>query len=367
MSMDKTSLLPISVPVSQGWKVIARNALFLVAGIVSAAGFAETVLSIAPVDNGLRVDIQNMERPIHLQPYYKYQRSSGWNFRSRQAGVFNDYGYIASSNFAGARDGILVIGNSYVQAADVAADANLHAILGGISKSRPVLGLGKDGASLGEYLAIAQWGIREFSPHTIVFVLIEGDVTRSTVPYPGLHHFQLGENGAMALVRSAYAKPAAWKYEAMRSSLAAYIVNNLKYKIHLQNLRIPSQSNSSAQDNDSKPPVGVDNISSAFISQLESVGGGHGIDLVILIDADRLAIYRHQIGSEDRDIDSFARHPSVRKLARVIALDSSFRKSFEQNGVKLDDSPFNYHWNAQGHAIAAREAAETLFAKQIQP
>ena len=88
--------------------------------------------------------------------------------------------------------------------------------------------------------------------------------------------------------------------------------------------------------------------------------------IAFLLDSDRYAIYKPEQASKRKDNpelhDYFLRQAKALGF-RVADLDPVFRRAYARDKIKFDYWPFDRHWNAVGHNIAASKAYQLLFSR----
>ena len=112
-------------------------------------------------------------------------------------------------------------------------------------------------------------------------------------------------------------------------------------------------------------PAAEREVADWFLSELARVSGVAPACTVLLIDADRYAIYEPRLAAAPKDSSATRRHLIERGQAlgfRVIDLEPVFRAEYARTRLKFDHWPIDRHWNLHGHAVAANAVLQTLFA-----
>ena len=99
---------------------------------------------------------------------------------------------------------LAIIGDSYVEAAQVANRKSMHGLLASRfdGKGR-IYGLGYSGAPLSQYLAFADFARNEFKPDAMAFVIIGNDFDESLLKYKSFCPPPLAHHAPPALGRRA--------------------------------------------------------------------------------------------------------------------------------------------------------------------
>ena len=210
---------------------------FAALGIAASAILVEVALHFAPVATGYGYLPLNVGNPVlRGTPFARYTYSLGWNFREVTHGNLNNEGFIADRDYFDSEAGsVLIIGDSYVQAAPIPEAQNLHAVMARKLQPVEVIGLSRSGGSLPDYLAMARWGILKYHPVAVVFVIVTGDVADSVKLKPDGYYFRRTSAG---LVQTRVDRPmlSPVKKALNRSKLFRYLYDNLAFAQNLHPL-----------------------------------------------------------------------------------------------------------------------------------
>ena len=87
--------------------------------------------------------------------------------------------------------------------------------------------------------------------------------------------------------------------------------------------------------------------------------------VVLLLDADRYALYKPELASKPKDAPEARQHliDEAQRLGYMVKdLGPVFEQRYALTREKFDHWPIDRHWNARGHGIAADQAFELLAA-----
>jgi hypothetical protein len=110
-------------------------------------------------------------------------------------GSTHNYRHFAPFDFVPGSKPVIVIGDSFVGAElnsyDNTLQRQLGKLLGGQER---VYGLGANGLSISDYLALSKMAAAEFSPTAVVILVVDGDITEGLEPQVGHYHFSIEAN-----------------------------------------------------------------------------------------------------------------------------------------------------------------------------
>jgi hypothetical protein len=207
-------------------------------GILMTVVFLKIIFRILPVTDATHAQPVHERAPyFHFLPDRDLTLSLGWNFSISNEKKVNNYGFFSNYNF-NQEDSITllgVIGDSYVEAKQVANENTMHGILGKELEGRGrVYGIGFSGSPLSQYLAYSRFMADEFSPDALVFIIVSNDFDESMFRYksdPGFHYFDCEVNNYCPLVRIDYHGKSALNNFATKSAILRYINSTLNIPI----------------------------------------------------------------------------------------------------------------------------------------
>jgi len=328
-----------------------RKLLFTLLGFVGSVVLLEVILHMFPVATGYGYGPVDAANPI-LQgtAFAPYTYSLGWNFRRVSHGTLNNEGFISDRNYGpNGGDSVVVVGDSYVQAAAVPEGLNLHAQLAARLRPVEVAGLSRAGGSLPDYLAMARWGVDRYHAGVLVVLIVSGDVADSVNPKAGGYYFQQTVQGYVN-TRIDRAKLGNVQQTLNRSMLFRYLYDNLAFTVNFpERPQVPTI----AVAGDAARLERYRQICKFFLDQLVLIMPPEKI--VLLIYPGRRA------GSFVYDTDvNVMRDSAQQRGFRVLNLGPLFATYEEHNRHRLDASPIDSHWNALAQQVVADELAPQL-------
>lgn len=316
-----------------------KKIFFLFAGFAIAAIVTEVTLHLFPVSTGNHFQPVNNQLPtLQGEPGFLATSSLGYNFRLAQKHKLNNFGYVNNVNYQTDTHPVLIIGDSFIQAAMLKEEESISANLSKNLKF-PVYSLGQSGGAISDYLGILEWGIGKFSPSAVVMAIQHGDVTGAL--NGEVYHFDCARTECLNH-RTDIGGQSALKKLLNSSMLFRYFFDNLKFFDHLQ----------------SRPKIVTHNevdlslncrVIDFFLGEVERIYGKEKI--VFTVDAP----------SSNKDTDELNLFETRAKSQgfNVVNLADSFAKQREK-GVRLDFLPTDGHWNANAHQIAAEKVLPSI-------
>jgi hypothetical protein len=319
-----------------------KRTLYFFIGLFCAVAASEVVLRALPVTTGYANLPVNAANPVlRGTPGAKYIYSKGWNFRFVHSGTLNDDGYIGTSSSGSAKKKILLIGNSYVEAAAIDPERNLASVLSKSLVQCEVLALGKSGDTLADYVARSDWSVSRYHPEAVIFLLVENDVRRSYESHQGGHYFKAQGSG-MEIERADWPGLAGLSKRIAKLSVFRYFWDNLHLPVSFPKLR-----DASAKGTSRVPAEDISQIDRATNFALARLQDSLPKSrFLFLIDAKRTG------AAGQRDIDRFADLAELGGF-QVLRLQDSFDSYQRANGLWLDLRPIDAHWNVAAQAVAA--------------
>jgi hypothetical protein len=343
----------------------------------------EVIFRILPVSDSLKTQVVNDEHPIvHFKKNREVTLQTGANFSHWVQKKSNNFGYLSDVDFHPASEiqsnRVVVIGDSFVEASQVANEDTFHHRLMKIYPLKKFYPIGVSGAPLSQYLAFAQFSEDNFKPSQYIFVIILNDFIQSWLKYENaarLHFFDDNEK----LVRQDYS-PSFKKIIARESALVRYLVLDLKIQERIvewtegPNQEITQTNSKEINNLKSEADAMLDKetkyafrAGELFLEELARIVGQKPVLLVL--DGDRNDIYRG--GSSTRDITTYpnrAYQHLVNESQRysnlsVLDMHPEFRKHWRSFQQRFDFS-YDYHWNELGHGKVADAIIKSGFIRE---
>lgn len=330
---------------------MVRGIALSLVGLLAALLVGEAILRGLPVSTGYAYQPLNAQNPVlRGTPFWKYVYSEGWNFRLESHGSLNNEGFIATRDYRCTSEGsVLIIGDSYVQAAAVPPELNMHALLSDRLLPVSVFGLGRAGGALPDYLAMAHWGIGKFCPRALVFLIVTGDVEDSLTPKPGGYHFAKAASGYQ---QARTDRPELSETEKLlnRSKLFRYLYDNLAFTVNFPSRRPAPPTSDTATVAVLEAWRGASDF---FLSELAQIFPRDRV-LLLIFRGRRSGVFTY-----DADINVL-RDMAIQRGFQVRDLGESFAAYEARTGQRLDFAPVDTHWNARAHRFVADQIAPLL-------
>lgn len=348
--------------------VFPMAAVFL--GLFSVLLFLEILFRMLPTNEGLDVLPVNAQNPImRFRENRDLTWSAGWDFRIVANKHSNNYGFLNNQDYSTiAKLPLLaIIGDSYVEAAQVQNQVALHGVLSREAAGRArVYSFGASGAALPTYLAYGRYVADTFKSSAMVFVIVGNDFHESSILYksaPGYYYFTPGPQGGTRLLRKDYL-PSFMVRTAKKSALLRYMALNLKLSERtFKGLFVPSRAKTKRFVGNTEAEAGAQRLRVSkravedFLRLLPQMTGLNGDRILFVMDAMRPQIYDNKALDAARGsfFDIMRRYfmdAAKRQNHEVIDLQPVFIEDYKKNSLRFD-FPSDLHWNAQGHRLAA--------------
>ncbi len=353
--------------------VLKTAAYYLVFGALIPLLLLEAVFRLLPVASPPFLQPVTAENPVpRFQPNVDYLYSAGWDFAIRARKHSNNFGYNHVADYRPEQKTplMVVVGDSFVEAHEVDAGKSaaelLHAGLGGQGR---VYSLGISGAPLSTYLAFADYARAQFRPNALAVVVIGNDFDESLLKYksePRLHYFTDGGE----LRRIDYEISPAKKL--MRSSaLLRYTQHHLLigHKLERFKRRMTGAVDPDPEAERLKRLADSKKAVDYFLDQLPARSGLQPASLLLVLDADRPAIYREEALRQAQGSYFAQMRRYLDEKARacgfgVVDLEPAFVARHRRDGARFE-FPADKHWNELGQQVVAAEIRNTALFGRI--
>jgi hypothetical protein len=351
-------------------RAFLRVAAYFSLGAVALLLLLEGALRFLPVNMGLKSTSNVNAWPLHnYEANRPYRYSYTWAMLNAHAGMTNNYGHIAPQDFQAMARPMIVVGDSFVESLMNDYGDTLQGILGArLGAAHPVYGLGVSGLSASDYIALSYQARVEFEPTAAVFLISDGDISESLLPREGGYFVR--QTGSMMDLRYMPLSPSpvmAWvRSHIGEMALYQYLRSNLKFSPH-DILGAFNWRRRGGLEPQRAPQPAIDRqlmVADWFLSELPRATGVAPQCIVLLIDADRYALYDPHLASASKDFPEVRRHliDSGRKFGfKVVDMGPLFRAEYERTHLKFDYWPIDRHWSRIGHSLGAEAVMSSLF------
>ncbi len=354
--------------------IVFVTLLLLVAG-------AEAVLRFLPVYDGFSFIAVNDQNPtFRATPNRTVHVSKGWNFTLAHKKRVNNDGFLNKQDYAvgGIRPLVAVVGDSYVEAAQVTDDEPYFALLADKNPGVRVYSFGFSGAGLSQYLAWIKFAHENYHNDYLVVNVVGNDFDESLKKYKfasGFHHYDVDASGNLFLVRCdrEVSPKTKWLH---RSALVRYLVYNLHILdvfVMIKQLFATKQefagnvvaSVGNEREQDSYKAV------DAFLKDLPAYSGLPFYKILFVIDADRDIIYNsspeYLAQSKKTYVSKMSKYLKEKATAlgcAVIESGDIFAKDYQQHKQRFEFEN-DGHWNVRGHRIIAESIQVSDWWQQV--
>ena len=258
---------------------------------------------------------------------------------------------------------IAIIGDSFVVALHVDVEESMPGLLRQrIGGQAEVYSFGTRGAPMSQYLQISRYVNRNFDPDVLVFNIVNNDFDRSMCEVAwdrGLMCLNSvdGEIIESEIVPYSPSKKNRW---ARKSSLVRYLYLNLGVATRFGIAQAGPALQSGASVGTSTDLEQIENGIDYLLRTIAEENPGKTV--IFVMDGPRLILYGDELAGK-ADMTEW-KHGLMQDLTgkygfRFIDLTERFNKRYDQSGERFN-SKIDYHWNENGHAVAAQALLETL-------
>jgi len=273
----------------------------------------------------------------------------------------NNMGWNSEIDYTGDRGGkplMAIIGDSFIAALQVNVEDSMPALLRKeLGDKMDVYSFGTPGAPLSQYVQIARYVNRNFDPDILVFNVVENDFTESLCRVRrNLGMMCLAEKDGQIMESPIVPyTPSKLRRSARNSSLVRYMFLNLHVSTGFIRSVDPSQTELSPLGGGPTELSLRDSVENATDYVLRTIAEENPDKTVIFImDGPRRTLYDEDF--EGPDV-SLWQHSLMRDITssygfHFIDLTDDFKLNYERYGQRFD-SKIDYHWNENGHSVAA--------------
>lgn len=362
----------------------------------------EVILQVLPTTSvALRLPV-NADDPIARFPAnMSWKASFGWALKDATHGRANNAGFLSDFDYdANAKTPLMaVVGDSFVEAMSVSFDQSVQGRLQSmIGKRGRIYGFGMSGAPLSQYLVWAEHAAKRYKPETLCLVIIANDFDESVLKYKlakggrlygGFHYYEDAADGTESKLKLVPYTPSAVLPLLNASALARYAVFHLRaHKLRprdvisffagSQALAGPAASERETALRGIFEPAFFEawperlgpskRAVEAFLRALPKRTGLPATRILFVVDGLRTAVLAPELLGQAKAsffgrMRQFMMGQARKAGYGVLDLHAPFQTHHAKTGQRLEFT-HDYHWNATGNAVAAREVARTtLFRK----
>jgi hypothetical protein len=353
-------------------------------GLTLVLGTLEIAMRFLPVNDIYAVLPVNAQHPlIHFPPHSTQQYSIGWQMLSPQHKHANNDGYYSDYDYVPTNLPVMaVIGDSFIQAAQVADNETLQARLQQSLNGRgKVYGFGVQGAPLSQYLMFVDYARQHYQPSAMVITIIANDFDQSIKRYgsqvfEGMYVYSDATPQAqLELLDYTGPKQDGWRGLVKHSALFRYLYDNVGIN--------PKQLLARFRNADPHKPVvhfgGVDaavepqrledsrQAVELFFRDLPGKTGLSPDKILFVLDGIRevktASDWQAAQNSYFGQMRNYFTQAARQRGYSVLDMHLVFHQA-QQVGEKVDFIPQDWHWNSYGHKLVADAIRQTQVFQQ---
>jgi hypothetical protein len=287
----------------------------------------------------------------------------GWNFYNVITTQANNYGYVSDVDYSkNGRPTLAVIGDSYVEALQVAQERSLSGILEN-SDIGGIYNIAISGSALSQYVAFVKLAESEFNPKAFVIVVVGNDFDESLCsvrPQPGHHCYERLDGDLQLVLRESYPFSGIRRV-AKHSALMRYLVFNLKVNwrklatvAHILGDEVNDVRYAGNTEFSKSFPVEQESLAvvDQFFEDLSLIIGSKPV--LFIVDANRESVYKG--ASIDNSFFARMRNYFITRAHNhnheVIDMYPIFLDHYAVHRTKFE-FPTDWHWNELAYRLAA--------------
>jgi len=345
---------------------MAQKFLLWLAGIGGFLLLLELLFRLLPVSTSTETGYYTDPLILNYPPHHNWTTATGWDLRNAQRLESNNFGYVASNNFARNDQAVALIGDSFIEASMLAAADRPGAQLEQAVGLRPVFAMGNPGTALLDYAERIRFAHEQFGVRDFVVFMERGDVKQSLCGSGNVNGPCLDPNTLAARIEK-IPGPGVAKQIFRHSAFAQYVFGQLKFspqKLWQQafppthsdtKLTTARATGGDLPNHTQEVPPFVDVITAAFFDRIKPYVTGK---LVIVLDSDRRALASGQLTADP----SRARFIELARAAGAVVVDTEplFQAHFAKSTLRLDVGPYDGHLNAFGVQLVTQAVKSSL-------
>ena len=332
---------------------LIRNFITIIISLFLTLIFLEILLSFMPVSSVIRSnELKNNSNPFDVSSKKNevLSFSKKFNFintvhrNTNNLGFFSDFDYVEGEKI------VAVIGDSYVEAIQVAFKDTFHQKINSIS-NHPVYNFAISGSPLSQYEAYFKEVCIRYDVQKLIIAIISNDFSQSLEEKKirdGFFHYD--DDYAYKLKATPY-KLSLIRKIANSSNIIRYIYFNLGYAEEIivllnnffdfnKSYKTIEETKSLATNDDLYHKIAIDiflnNISKYCLTEQ---------DILFVVDGSRPELYNNQ---KNWHISEYFIEEARNKKFNVINMYDYFKKDYVLN-KKLFEFNYDKHWNQYGH------------------
>ena len=341
---------------------ITQISSYLIFLFVAVAVLLEVIFRILPTTSP--VDLKAVTSEEDILRFYPNQTavfSLGGNFYKTVTKKTNNAGFYSNVNYIeNKKPDIMVIGDSYVEAAQIETSDTLGEIIAAKESNKNIYQMGVSGVPMSQYIKMVEYAKKNYKPDHFVIVIVGNDFDQSLCEYRiKLGTWCFDEN--MKLTFNPFNGYAGLRSYAKESAFARYVFlqAGINWRDLMNVLKLTPQGMEAA----SKYAGNVKRVKSSdifdkslmvvdkFFDELEKLNISDAVTLVL--DADRQDIYNNQRSeSYFEKMRDYTIIKASENGVRLVDMRPIFLDDYKENQIKFE-FPTDGHWNEHAHKLVA--------------
>ena len=362
------------------FRLIRYSLAYLAYIIISVVFLLEVTFRVLPTTSPVDLQLISDKKDIlRFYPNQKGKFSLGTNFYKVVDKKTNNYGFYSNYDyFPNAEPNIVIIGDSFVQAAQIRNQDTIGEIMQSNYTGLKVYQLGVSGVSLPQYIKMIKYAEREFSPKHYVVVIVGNDFDESLCKYAkklGTWCFNddfemefrpfFSSHGFQNFIReSAILRYFVFQVGLDWREMLAMIKGETHFDLSRIIPKIRWWGNQNRSSVISKYAGNTERFKSdkvtsmsraAIVIFFQKLSSMEVLDKVtIIIDADREDIYKDEVTfSYFNEMRKFMIKEASSLGVNYLDMDYIFRDDFKKNNKKFEH-PTDSHWNEHTHKLLSK-------------
>lgn len=349
-------------------KRITQTFSYLIFLFVAVGVLLEAIFRILPTTNP--IDLQAVTSEEDILRFYPNQTavfSLGSNFYKTVSKETNNAGFYSSFNFeTNKKPSIMIIGDSYVEAAQIKNSDSLGEIIAAKENTTDIYQMGISGAPMSQYIKMIEYAQKNYNPAHFVIIIVGNDFDQSLCEYRiKLGTWCFDEN--FKLTFNPFNGYTGLRSYARKSAFARYVFLQAGFnwrdlmaalKLKPQGMEAVSEYAGNVkrftnQDIIDKSVMVIDR----FFEELEKLNISDSVTLVL--DADRQDIYNNQrTESFFQKMREYTIIKASESGVSLVDMRPIFVDDYNEHQIKFE-FPTDGHWNEHAHKLVAEALMAT--------
>lgn len=260
---------------------------------------------------------------------------------------------------------IAIVGDSYIEGFLVDAKDHLASQLKSLTQDRyDIYEFGTSGVNMAQFINVFNYVQKEFAPDIVLFFINDGDLLESTAGMassPNNLQFNANSTTISPIAPQPY-RPVLWKRIVRKSAFARYVFFYFQFKLRTPEFYFikdnkATKSEKKTPNRDTENPV-LKIVASKIVDSIKTINA-HA-EVIFVLHPDRRRIYElpssvPALAKEINVVQTVCQENSI----KYINLNEAFYKDFVVHKKEFNFKN-DWHWNAYGNKVAAKEIVKAL-------